>query len=104
MHFCLLELLPLATQSLLPVSLVGHFICSKDGIQYYNNPTRCSCAQLILFHCSVTLHVSGAFHAPVISTSTVSTASGTGHTSAQLPSSNVAEFELMFKLRHVGGR
>ena len=29
---------------------------------YYNNPTRCSCAQSILFHCSVTLHVSGAFH------------------------------------------
>jgi hypothetical protein len=31
---------------------------------------------------------------------TVSTASGTGHTSVQLPSSNVAEF----KLGHVGGR
>ena len=32
------------------------------AILYYNNPTRCSCAQSILFHCSVTLHVSGAFH------------------------------------------
>jgi len=31
-------------------------------ILYYNNPTRCSCAQSILFHCSVTLRVSGAFH------------------------------------------
>ena len=29
---------------------------------YYNNPTRCSCAQSVLFHCRVTLHVSGAFH------------------------------------------
>jgi len=32
------------------------------AILYYNNPTRCSCAQSILFHCSFTLHVSGAFH------------------------------------------
>ena len=31
------------------------------AILYYNNPTKCSCAQSILFHCSVTLHVSGAF-------------------------------------------
>ena len=31
-------------------------------ILYYNNPTRCSCAQSILFHCSVTVRVSGAFH------------------------------------------
>ena len=31
-------------------------------IVYYNNPTRCSCALSIIFHCSVTLHVSGAFH------------------------------------------
>ena len=29
---------------------------------YYNKPTRCSCSQSILFHCRVTLHVSGAFH------------------------------------------
>ena len=35
-----------------------HYI---EGI-YYNNPTRCSRAQSISFHCSVTLHVSGAFH------------------------------------------
>ena len=32
------------------------------AILYYNNPTRCSYAQSILFHCSVTLHVSLAFH------------------------------------------
>jgi hypothetical protein len=30
---------------------------------YYNKPTRCSCLQSISFHCRVTLHVSGAFHA-----------------------------------------
>ena len=30
---------------------------------YYNKPTRCRCSQSILFHCRVTLHVSGAFHA-----------------------------------------
>jgi len=29
---------------------------------YYNKPTRRSCLQSILFHCRVTLHVSGAFH------------------------------------------
>ena len=29
---------------------------------YYNKPTRCSCSQSVLFHCRVTLHVSGAFH------------------------------------------
>jgi len=29
---------------------------------YYNKPTRCSCLQSILFHCRVTLHVTGAFH------------------------------------------
>ena len=29
---------------------------------YYNNPTRCSCAQSILFYYSVTLHVSVVFH------------------------------------------
>ena len=38
---------------------------------------------------------------PIIrSTLTVSTASSTGHTSVQLPSSNVAKFEL----GHIGGR
>jgi len=31
-------------------------------LTYYNNPTSCSCAQSISFHCSFTLHVSGAFH------------------------------------------
>ena len=31
-------------------------------ILHHNNPTRCSCAQSVSFHCSVTLHVSGAFH------------------------------------------
>ena len=30
---------------------------------YYNKPTRCSCSQSILFHCRITLQVSGAFHA-----------------------------------------
>ena len=29
---------------------------------YCNKPTRCSCSQSILYHCRVTLHVSGAFH------------------------------------------
>jgi len=29
---------------------------------HYKNPTRCSCAQSILFYCIVTLHVSVAFH------------------------------------------
>ena len=69
------------------------------AILYYDNPTRCSCAQSILFHCSVTLHVSGASILIIRSTSTVFTASGTGHTSVQLPTSNMAEFEL----GHVGG-
>ena len=32
------------------------------AILCYNNPTRCSCTQSILFYCNVTLHVSGAFH------------------------------------------
>ena len=27
---------------------------------YYNKPTKCSCSQSILFHCRVTLHISGA--------------------------------------------
>ena len=40
---------------------------------------------------------------PIIrSTLTVSTASGTGRTSVQRPSSSVAEYEL--QLSHVGGR
>ena len=38
------------------------FMVPCFAIPYYNNPTRCSCAQSILFHCRVTLHVSGAFH------------------------------------------
>ena len=29
---------------------------------YYKDPTRSRCAQSILFHCSITLHISGAFH------------------------------------------
>jgi len=29
---------------------------------YYNNRTRSSCVQSILFYCRFTLHVSGAFH------------------------------------------
>ena len=70
--------------------------------RYYNNPTRCSCAQSILFHYTVTLHVSGAFDAHHQEYITLSAASGTGHTSVQLPSSNVAEFELKFD--HFGGR
>ena len=28
----------------------------------YNKPTRCSSSQSLLFHCRVTLHVSGVFH------------------------------------------
>ena len=51
-------------------SLGRHLVSSKmllearlcARILYYNNPSRCSCAQSILFRCSVTLHVSGAFH------------------------------------------
>ena len=64
-------------------------------IIYYNKPTICSFSQSILFHCRVTLHVSGAFHShhqeyiklylqpPV-------------HVilSLQLPSSKLAKFEL----------
>ena len=116
-----------------------NFKCSVPCIAtlYHNNPTGCSCAQSVSFHCRVTLHVSGAFHThhqeyinciyslryrsyigaatffhrgrvyftvtllymfralstPIIrSTLTLSTASGTGHTSVQLPSSIVAEF------------
>ena len=42
------------------------------------------------------LYMFRVFYTPIIrSTLTESTASGTGHTSVQLPSSNVAEFELM---------
>ena len=29
---------------------------------FYNNRTSCNCAQSILFHCIVTLHISDAFH------------------------------------------
>ena len=62
----------------------------------YNNPTSCSCAHSILFHCSVSLHVSGAFHTHHQEyINCVFTASDTGHTSVQLPFSNVAEFELV---------
>ena len=38
------------------------FMVPWIAIIYYNNPTRCGCEQSILFHCSITLHVSGAFH------------------------------------------
>ena len=40
----------------------GPIDCQLSTNIYYNNPTRCSCAQSILFHCSVTVHVSGAFY------------------------------------------
>ena len=65
---------------------------------YYNKPTRCSCSQSVLFHCRVTLHVSGAFHThhqeyiklylqPPVQVML----------SLQLPSSKVAKFELVLK-------
>jgi hypothetical protein len=70
---------------------------------YYNKPTRCRSSQSILLYCRVTLHVSGAFHThhqeytrlylqPPVQVIL----------SLQLPSSNVADFEL--KLDHVGRR
>ena len=69
--------------------------------RYYNNPKSCSYSQSILFHCRVTLHVSGAFYTlhqeyikvylqPPVQVIL----------SLQLPSSNMAKFE--FKLGHVG--
>jgi hypothetical protein len=52
----------------------------------------------ILFYCRITLHVSGVVHTHHQEKhKTVTTASGTGQISLQLPSSNVA-------LGHVGGR
>ena len=67
---------------------------------YYNNSK--DAAVLAQFYFTVSLlYMFRVLSTPIIrSKLTVSTASGTGHTSVQLPSSNVAKI----KLGHVGGR
>ena len=67
---------------------------------YYNIPTKCSCSQSILFHCRVTLHVSGAFHTHQEYIKLYLQPPVQVILSLQLPSSNVAEF----KLGHDGRR
>jgi len=65
MHSPLVRQLPLLLQNLLIARKHPHismFMVPCIVNLYYNKPTRCSCAQSILFHCRVTLHVSGAFH------------------------------------------
>ena len=71
--YCIIKDLISSTQLICVINLkncvssnVVHIQAAKNRkhveyILYYNNPTRCSCAQSVLFHCSVTLHVSGAF-------------------------------------------